>query len=98
MTKLKVLVKENSFPVRYNGERFSVGQTFEIDGKHLNKNTMEVLEIIEDNQDDGKESNPFEGKSVEELKAYAEEHGIDIGKATTEEGIIKKIEEAQKTE
>ncbi|MFF5993457.1 hypothetical protein AAGS61_01730 [Lysinibacillus sp. KU-BSD001] len=42
--------------------------------------------------------NPFEGKTIEELKAYAQERGIDIGKASTEEGIIKKIEEAQKAE
>ena len=92
MSKLKVSVKNNSFPIRYNGERFSVGQEFVIDENHLNKNTMKVLEKIEDT------SNEFEGKSIDELKAYAEEHGIDIGKATTEEGIIKKIEEAQKTE
>lgn len=98
MTKLLVSVKKGSFPVRYNGERFSVGEEFMIDEKHLNKNTMEVLETIEENDGGGKQSNEFEGKSVEELKAYAEEHGIDIGKATTEEGIIKKIEEAQKTE
>ena len=32
----------------------------------------------------------------EELTAYASEHGIDIGNATTEAGILKKIQEAQK--
>jgi hypothetical protein len=36
----------------------------------------------------------LEDMNVEELKAYAEEHGIDIGKATSQEGILKKIQEA----
>lgn len=96
MTKLKVSVKENSFPIFYNGERFSVGEEFVIVEKHLNKNIMEVVEKIEEQQTS---ANEFEGKSAEELKVYAKEHGIDIGKATTEEGIIKKIVESQqKTE
>lgn len=34
--------------------------------------------------------------AVEELKAYAEAHHIDIGQATTQEGILKKIRAAQK--
>lgn len=33
--------------------------------------------------------------SVEELIAYAAEHGIDIGKSTSAEGIIKKIKAVQ---
>lgn len=36
--------------------------------------------------------------SVEELKAYAEEKGIDIGQSTSQKGILKKIQEAEKTE
>ena len=35
--------------------------------------------------------------SVEELKAYAEEKGIDIGQSTSQKGILKKIQEAEKT-
>ena len=36
--------------------------------------------------------------SLEELKAYAEEKGIDIGQSTSQKGILKKIQEAEKTE
>jgi len=36
----------------------------------------------------------LEEMTAEELKAYAEENGIDIGKATSQEGILKKIQEA----
>lgn len=40
------------------------------------------------------EKKSLEDMTVEELKAYVEEHGIDIGKATSQEGILKKIQEA----
>lgn len=36
--------------------------------------------------------------SVDELKAYAEEHGIDIGNATSKDGITKKIRASLKNE
>ncbi|CAI3573423.1 hypothetical protein [Clostridium neonatale] len=35
---------------------------------------------------------------AEELKAYAEEKGIDIGKATSEAGILEKIKESEDIE
>ena len=35
--------------------------------------------------------------SLEELKLYAEEKGIDIGQSTSQKGILKKIQEAEKT-
>lgn len=34
------------------------------------------------------------GLTVEELRAYANAHGIDIGQATSQGGILKKIQEA----
>lgn len=37
----------------------------------------------------------LEEMSVEVLTAYAENNGIDIGKATSKDGILKKIEEAK---
>lgn len=92
MTNIKVKIKEGAFPVRYKGERFLVGQELTIDEKHFNDKNMEFIEKIEMIP----EGSLFEGKTLEELKAYAAEHNIDIGKASTEEGIIKKIEEAQK--
>ncbi len=33
-------------------------------------------------------------KSVEELRAFAEEYNIDLGKAETQQGVFKKISEA----
>ena len=39
-------------------------------------------------------ASPLAGMDVEALKAYAKERGIDIGNATSESGIRKKIQEA----
>jgi len=38
----------------------------------------------------------FDGMDVEQLKVYASEHGIDIGQATSVNGILKKIADAEK--
>lgn len=37
----------------------------------------------------------FSVMEVEELQAYATEHSIDLGNATSKEGIIKKIKSAE---
>lgn len=42
------------------------------------------------------EKDDLSGKSVEELKEYAAATGIDIGNASSLDGILKKIKEAQK--
>ena len=53
-------------------------------------------------REDGGESSPDSGSrdisdmSVEELKAYAEERQIDIGKSTSRDGILEKIKAAMK--
>lgn len=39
---------------------------------------------------------PFDGMSIDDLKAYAAEKNINIGNATSQAGIIKKIQEAEK--
>ena len=43
-----------------------------------------------------KEPSPFDGMTIDELKAYAAEKGYNIGSATSPAGIIKKIMEAEK--
>lgn len=88
MKKVEVI----KVPVRYKGKTYSKGESFEMEDDHVNEELVEVTGDIK------KEEGPFDGMSVDELKVYAEQHNIDIGNATTEKGIIKKIEEAQKTE
>lgn len=38
----------------------------------------------------------FDTMEIEELINYAKEHNIDLGKSTSKNGILKKIEEAEK--
>ncbi|WP_052447236.1 hypothetical protein [Clostridium polynesiense] len=49
-------------------------------------------EVEGDKNPEGEKS--LEDMSLEELQAYAEEKGIDLGKATTQEGVLKKIKES----
>lgn len=46
-------------------------------------------------EDVEKKDRNIDEMSVEELIAYANEHNIDIGKATTQSGIIEKIKTAE---
>lgn len=50
--------------------------------------------IEEDTKAKGTEKT-LDNMTVEELVAYAEEKGIDIGEATTQSGIIEKIKAVQ---
>ncbi len=43
-----------------------------------------------------KEPGKLDGMTVEQLTEYAKEHGIDIGNATSVNGITKKITDAEK--
>ena len=46
-------------------------------------------------EDVEKKDRNIDEMSVEELISYANEHNIDIGKATTQSGIIEKIKTAE---
>lgn len=52
---------------------------------------MELMAAYEKVAGDG-----LSDMTVDELKAYAETHGIDLGQATSQDGILKKIRAAQK--
>ena len=47
---------------------------------------------------ESKEPKALEEMTAEELQAYAETNGIDIGRATSADGILKKIQEAAEPE
>ncbi|RKI90439.1 hypothetical protein D7V94_13475 [Parablautia intestinalis] len=63
--------------------------------------TKGALAKVEDDVKTNEETRTVQEKDLqdmtkEELLAYAAEHNIDIGNATTEAGILKKIQDAQK--
>lgn len=57
----------------------------------------EAEEKAKVSQEDVESSNEekLNSMSAEELTQYAKEHGIDIGNATSQKGILKKIKEVE---
>lgn len=55
------------------------------------------FERIERNEDQNPDpaTDPLDALEPDELRAYAEEHGIDLGRASSKEGILEKIRAAQ---
>lgn len=49
----------------------------------------------EEQVEPGEDGIDFNAMSVEELTQYANEHGIDIGNASSQKGILNKIKEAE---
>jgi hypothetical protein len=54
--------------------------------------------VEESEQDPPQEPGKFDGWDADQLKAYAEEKGIDLGKATTVDSMVKKIQDAETKE
>lgn len=50
----------------------------------------------DENKEPPKEPSSLAEMDIEQLKAYAQEHGIDIGQSTSANGILKKITDAEK--
>lgn len=61
------------------------------------KDVTEKYKVKDNNLDKNSEKQLSE-MDVEELKDYAEEKGINIGKATSQSGILEKILEAEEVE
>lgn len=51
--------------------------------------------LINKNKQNQQRVDQLEEMTIEELMLYSEEVGVDIGKATTKEGILKKLKEAE---
>lgn len=99
----KVYTIDESMKARYEAEGFDIkddsGKLIST-GKGKTVSYEEYKKVV-DELEALKESLPglsdeFSQMTVEELKAYAEEHDIDIGKASSQNGIAEKIREALK--
>ena len=86
-----MIVKSISIPIRHNGCRYTAGEEFEIDdaGYERIANHLEVVDAVENAADE-----PIEEMKVEELKAYAAKHNIDLAGATTKADILAAIQAA----
>lgn len=54
------------------------------------------IEEVEIDTEEVEEPKKLSDMTIEELKAYADENGIDIGKSTSHNGILEKIKAAEK--
>ncbi|KMT62570.1 hypothetical protein [Paenilisteria newyorkensis] len=83
---IKFKVKVIDLPVRYGDETFNKDEELVINKDEFHESLFEKLEEFEQQV-----ANEFDEFSVEGLIEYAKEHEIDVGKATTRDGILKKI-------
>jgi len=60
--------------------------------EELNKNKISPV------TDNDSEKKSLKDMTVDELKLYAEEKGIDLGNSTSQKGILKKIQDAETIE
>ena len=95
-----------AYAVRWDEEGFTVGAEVEL--ASVPAVTYSELSVVakcayldsigaaeQDGQPEGGETDPLEAMTVAELKAYAEENGIDIGKAAKKAAIIEAIKAAE---
>lgn len=76
--------------VKYGGIYYAAGAEIEINPSDRRSLEEAGADIIEEDEMDF-----LYMLSVDQLKAYADEKGIDLGRASTEAGVIKKIKEAE---
>jgi hypothetical protein len=84
---MSMIVTPKEIAVRHNGHRYAPGEEFEIDQAAYRRIAVHVDVVAEDELED----KPLEKQSVAELKAYAEQHGIDLGEATKKPEILAAI-------
>lgn len=66
--------------------------------KVIDQDEVKQAEVNTSNGSNDNHVDQLEEMTTEELMLYAEEVGVDLGKATTKEGILKKLKDAEKGE
>lgn len=102
---MKITNKSNKI-IGMNGFSILPGETAECPAAYENNPVVQkyisqgIFEKAEEEKPGDQEApaKALTDMTKEELIAYAQEHNIDIGNATTEAGILKKIQDAQKGE
>ena len=98
-----VLVEVIDWPVRYNGVRYNRGEQFQIEEHDFMPSSMKLVGEVSNDQSDFFIGEPVVlskkellTMSIDGLKDYAKEFKIELGRASTVEGIVEKIVKAQK--
>lgn len=76
---MKLFVVRAKIPVRYNGIRFELGDTFPINAADMNEDIFEFIEeVVPGTEEDEKGvEEELKGMKVDELKKLAKEKGIE---------------------
>lgn len=95
---MKVEVK--SIPIRHDGTLHEKGASFSISAKGYEAIKPHVTVLDEADEadtaiDSTEVTDPLESMEPDELRAYAADRDIDLGKATSKEGILEKIKAAE---
>jgi len=87
-------VEVNSIPIRHDGALYEKGASFSISTKGYEAIKPHVTVLDEADEAD-RVTDPLEAMEPNELRAYAADRDIDLGKATSKEGILEKIKAAE---
>jgi len=92
-----MIVKVKKIPVRHGGQRYLADEEFTISQAHYEK-IKKFVDIVDDSPGttDDQEPKSIEELTIPQLKAFAEEKGIDLGDATKKDDILSLIQAALK--
>lgn len=79
------IVEVKEIPVRYNGTTYQPGSSFEMEAIHVNESLVKVTGEVE------KVPKAVGEMTIQELKEYAAENGIDLGDAKKRDEILEII-------
>jgi hypothetical protein len=90
-------VEVNSIQIRHDGALYEKGASFSISTKGYEaiKPHVTVLDEVDEADEGDTVTDPLESMEPDELRAYAADRDIDLGKATSKEGILEKIKAAE---
>ena len=81
-------VEVNEIPIRHNGQLYQKGEPFTVTAKEYVRIEKHVT-VLED--DENVPPVPVTEMDLPDLKDYAKQHNIDLGKATKKEDILTVI-------
>ncbi|MFJ3386321.1 MULTISPECIES: hypothetical protein [unclassified Lysinibacillus] len=87
--KSVVRVKDDSFPVRYDGVTYKVGEEIEVLSEHAKHSSFEVLRVIEEAE------KPLTATGI---KAKLDELGIDYKGNASREDLLELLENSKPAE
>ncbi|WFR63034.1 hypothetical protein P9222_00865 [Paenibacillus amylolyticus] len=87
-------VEVNNIPIRHDGTLYKQGASFSVPAK-VYETIKSHVTVLDEADEADTVTDPLEAMEPDELRAYAADRDIDLGNATSKEGILKKIKAAE---